>query len=1073
MNIKSTLFTVAVLCGLGFLTAQETSLLLRQPSISPNGNEIAFSYQGDIWTVSANGGRAQRLTIHESYETRPVWNAEGNLIAFQGNRHGGNDIFVIDRNGQNLQRKTYHSASDVNPNWGPDGSLWFNTRRLWQQTERNPEIFGFLPGNATPQRVMGGMGTNPTLDPGGNYVAFERGWCRIVREAYKGSANRDIWVWHKKSDTYTQLTDFEGQDHMPVWGDSNRLYFLSARNGRYNIYYIAFNNNKATPDVGEPQAVTNFTDEGVRHFHVNNRGDIVYTRGDGGVYLMKSGGQPRLLPITVSSDFRFYPEEKERFTTGVRDFAVSPDEKNIAFNVRGEIFVTRNDKEKSRTVRITDHPYRDQETQWLNDSTLLFISDRGGIEDLYLATSSDPGQSDLYLSLKSEVKKITSMDKGVFGYVLSPDRKKIAMEIGRGQLVVGEIDEKGKISNQKTLLDGWDNPSGLAWSPDSQWLAYSLSDLDFNSEIYVHKADGKSEPVNVSMHPRNDRNPVWSPDGSKLGFVSDRSDMNDNVWFVWLQEKDFEQTDLTRELQEEKSEDKKKSSEGKKKSKDKEVKAIQIDLDNIHRRLVQVTSQNGNEGSLLIGPKGEYFYYTTNNGGRVTGTGDRELKKIKWDGSDESVVVSKVSAFGLTWDKDGKNIYHVSRGRLAVLDVAKKKSENRPFSAAMTIDRPEERKQILDEAWRALNAGFYDPKFHGQDWKALKDQYSPRILKASTSQDFRDMANEMLGQLNASHMGLSGPNPEEVQADRTGYIGVEVVPVNGGVEVTRTLKRTPASRKNSMLYMGDKIEAVNGQAVTAGVNFWSLLDETREDLVYLQVAGKKGKREVVIEPSSSVRGAVYEDWVDERRRLTDEYSNGQLGYIHIQGMNWPSFEVFERELTASAYGKKGLIIDVRNNGGGWTTDMVMAILNNRQHSYTVPRGATDDLQKNHRQFQDNYPFGERLPFPHIKVPTIAMCNEGSYSNAEIFSHAYQALGHGKVVGTPTFGAVISTGAQGLIDGSRVRMPFRAWYVKKSGMNMENNPATPDIIVEEAPDSKEKNSDPQLKRAVDELLRSLD
>lgn len=249
------------------------------------------------------------------------------------------------------------------------------------------------------------------------------------------------------------------------------------------------------------------------------------------------------------------------------------------------------------------------------------------------------------------------------------------------------------------------------------------------------------------------------------------------------------------------------------------------------------------------------------------------------------------------------------------------------------------------------------------------------------------------------------------------------------------------------------------------------MDETRNDLVSLEVESRTGKREVIIEPAASLGSAIYEDWVEERRRLTDQYSNGQLGYIHIRGMNWPSFEVFERELTASAYGKKGLIIDVRNNGGGWTTDMVMAVLNTRQHSYTVPRGATDDL-KNHGQFKNNYPFGERLPFPVVKVPTIAMCNEGSYSNAEIFSHAYKALGHGKLVGTPTFGAVISTGGQGLIDGSFVRMPFRGWFVKESGMNMENNPATPDIIVEMLPDSKAKKSDPQLKRAVDELLSDL-
>ena len=1072
MNLR---FAIGLFMAVGLtlnMSAQDANSIYQDPAISPNGNEIAFSYQGDIWTVSAQGGRAQRLTIHESYEARPQWNKEGSHLVFQGNRHGNNDVFVIDKNGQNLVRKTFHSTADYSPSWAPDGSIYFNSRRLWQQTERNAEIFVLDPKESTPRRALGGMGYNPTVNAAGDMIAFERGWCRVVREAYRGAANRDIWVWNKKSDTYVQVTDFEGQDHMPVWGQGNRLYFLSARNGRYNIYAMTISGG-ARPSAGNAVALTNFTDEGIRSFQVNAKGQIVFTRGDGGIFYMASdNAKPKLVNITTTSDFRFYPEEKERFTSGVEDFAVSPNEKNIAFTVHGEIFVTRNDKEKSRTTRITDHPYRDRYVQWLNDSTLLFVSDRSGQEELYAASSADPEQSDLYLSMKSKVKKLTSTKEGVFYYDISPDKKRISIEIGRGQVDLADIDEKGKISNQKTIIDGWAGVSGLRWSPDSKWLAYSAQDLDFNSEIFIHKADGSSKPVNVSMHPRNDFSPFWSPDGSKLGFISDRNSMNSDVWFVWLKKDDWEKTRLGRELAEETASDKKGGDKkDKKDAKKSGAKPVVIDLANIHRRLVQVTSENGNEGSLLIGPKGDFFYYTTNNGGRITGTGDRAFKKIKWDGSDASVLSGNFRSFGLEWDKKGSKIYNVSRGRLSVFNTSSKKSEARPFAASMTIDKISEREQIMNEVWRALNAGFYDPNFHGQDWEQLRKKYRERILKASTAQDFRAMVNEMLGQLNASHMGLYGSNPEETQADRTGYLGVEVQPERGGVVITRKIGQAPADRKESMLRVGDKITAVNGQKVDASVNFWKLMDETRNDLVSLEVESRTGKREVIIEPAASLGSAIYEDWVEERRRLTDQYSNGQLGYIHIRGMNWPSFEVFERELTASAYGKKGLIIDVRNNGGGWTTDMVMAVLNTRQHSYTVPRGATDDL-KNHGQFKNNYPFGERLPFPVVKVPTIAMCNEGSYSNAEIFSHAYKALGHGKLVGTPTFGAVISTGGQGLIDGSFVRMPFRGWFVKESGMNMENNPATPDIIVEMLPDSKAKKSDPQLKRAVDELLSDL-
>jgi len=230
---------------------------------------------------------------------------------------------------------------------------------------------------------------------------------------------------------------------------------------------------------------------------------------------------------------------------------------------------------------------------------------------------------------------------------------------------------------------------------------------------------------------------------------------------------------------------------------------------------------------------------------------------------------------------------------------------------------------------------------------------------------------------------------------------------------------------------------------------------------------------VEIRPKAGLRRELYQEWVKSRRELTDQYSNGRLGYLHIQGMNMPSFERFERELTAAGYGKEGIVIDVRFNGGGWTTDYLMTILNVKQHAYTIPRGAVDNLQKEHLKFRQFYPFAERLPYFAWNKPSIALCNSASYSNAEIFSHAYQSLGIGTLVGEPTFGAVISTGGKRLMDGSFVRRPFRAWYVKATDKNMERVPAVPDIILENAPDSKAKGVDEQLQRGCEELLKQID
>jgi C-terminal processing protease CtpA/Prc len=395
------------------------------------------------------------------------------------------------------------------------------------------------------------------------------------------------------------------------------------------------------------------------------------------------------------------------------------------------------------------------------------------------------------------------------------------------------------------------------------------------------------------------------------------------------------------------------------------------------------------------------------------------------------------------------------------------------------IDYEQELAQIFDDAWRALDAGFYDPDFHGKDWDELREKYRPIALKASTKEDFQYIFNLMLGQLNASHMGLfRGENPKQTQKQTTGLLGIEGKHTKQGFEVTSVLPNSPADKIESKLNVGDVITAVNQQTISkqgrndSGVNFFATLTNQANSPVLLNVKSGDANKELVIWPTTSLSSERYDAWVEERRRLTEKYSGGRLGYLHIRGMNWTSFERFERELMAAGYGKDGIVIDVRYNGGGWTTDYLMAVLNVKQHAYTIPRGAAKDLSKEHQNFKDTYPYSERLPLSAWTKPSIAMSNENSYSNAEIFSHAYKALGIGKLVGRPTFGAVISTGGYRLVDGSLVRMPFRGWWVKESGENMDFTPAKPDIEVFNPPAYKAKGIDPQLQKAVEVLLGDL-
>jgi len=1072
--MKKLTLILVLFSGAGFITADaqnNETVLAREPAVSPDGTTVSFSFQGDIWTVPFTGGKAERLTIHEAYEGTPRWSPDGNFIAFNGGRFGNTDIFTIPADGGRSERITFFSGSDNLSDWTADNRLLFTSNRTFQHVEWDSELQQVAAEGGTPYRLMDALGDMPVMSPDGRYIAFVRGSCRISREQYEGPADKDIWIYDTQNKSFTEITKNSVNDFLPRWTDNRTLHFISARSGRYNIYTQKINAGGSAE--GEAVAQTTFGEDGVRYFDIADNGNIILERKTALYAISGSSDNLRKLAIELSSDYRFDPMEHKNYTGNINEYAVSPNGKYTAMTIRGEIFISKNDKEDQKAVNVSNHSYRDQSPTWLNDSTLIFSSDRNGQYDLYMVRSSDPNKPDIFETLKHEISRITDTREDETNPEVSPDGKKIVYQRGRGTLITADIDAGGELSDQKVLLDGWASPGGVSWSPDSRWLAYSLSDLNFNSEIYIHAADGSRDPVNITLHPRGDFSPLWSRDGSKIGFISNRNNGDNDLWFVWLKEEDWLKTEEDREEgyyfdDQEVKETEEKEEEG---EDTEEPEPVHIDFENIHERLWQVTSLPGSEGNLTISKDGETFYYTA---GSPAESGF-DLYSVKFDRSEtKRLTEGGRSPFGVTLGPDGEKLYAISRGRLAEIDPSSGQMTSLPFNARMQVHHKKEDEQVFEEAWRALNQGFYDPEFHGRNWERLKQKYKPWTLAASTSQDFRYMFNWMLGQLNASHMGMFGSDPEETQQERTGLLGIAVEPVENGVRVTNVVKNSPADKPKSKLYEEDVITKVEGEAIQPGTNFYSYLINNISEQVLFEVVGEDGeKREVVIRPAGSLSDQLYEEWVDSREKLTEKYSNGRLGYIHIEGMNWPSFERFERELMASGHGKEGIVIDVRWNGGGWTTDMLMTVLNVQQHAYTVPRGATDDLDENHEKFREHYPFGERLPLSWWTKPSVALANESSYSNAEIFSHAFKNLGIGKLVGMPTFGAVISTGGMGLIDGSFVRMPFRAWYVKATDKNMENGPAFPDVTVDNAPDSKINGEDPQLKKAVEVLLKQIE
>ncbi|NUN09025.1 MAG: PD40 domain-containing protein [Ignavibacteriaceae bacterium] len=1045
------------------------SKMLRQPSLNFDGSQIAFSYHGDIWTVPSTGGKAARITVHEATEMLPRFSYDGKDIFFSSNRYGNFDLFAISAGGGTPRQLTYNSAPDFLSSVEKNGRILFTTVREFVQLEREQEIYALDNGLATEYRLMDEIGFEPAPSPDGKFIAFVRGSNQVQREAYSGAAQRDIWLYNTVNKIYSKLTSSPKNDILPQWGDNSTLYFLSAAKGKYNLYSQKI--DAEGKPAGAPAQLTAFADYAVRYFSVSGDGKSIVMEQGADLFFMKSGGTPEKISVDASSDFKFDPVVSRTFAKEATEYAISPNGKLAALVVRGELFVKEADKEKTRSVNLSNHPFRDMNPVWLNDSTIIFTSDREDNNfDLYMVQPDDKDRPGIFRALKHKITRLTDTDEDESSPVISPDGKSIVYLLGAGNLLAASISASGKMSNEITLLKGWAEPSGVAFSPDSRYLAYSLTDLYFNDEIFIHEIKKDAAPVNVSMHPRGDRSPFWSADGSKLGFISERNNRSVDVWFAWLKKEDWEKTRTDweeRDAPAPKKEDKKSDSKDSAK-----VKPVKIDFENIYERLTQVTSFPGTEWNFVISRDGETFYFTATSS---TAKGS-DLYSIKWNGKDlKELTKGGTNPYALSTDKDVSSIYFFRMGgSLNKFDVKSEKQESLPYSMTMKVDFEKEKEQIFEEAWRAIRDGFYDPGFHGKDWDELKSLYKPLCMLASTSADFGYAFNYMLGELNSSHMGLSSNDRAETQKLTSGMTGAELFPVKNGMKVARVIPYSPASKETSRLNEGDIITSVNGTEYNTDLNFFSLLEGTVDKLLLLEVENEKGeKREVVLRPANDLRQLLYEEWVADRKKLTDKYSNGKLGYIHIQGMSMPSFEVFERELAAAGYGKEGIVIDVRFNGGGFTTDYLMLVLNYKQHAYTIPRGAAKDLEKEKMKFRQYYPTGERLPYAPWLKPSVALCNESSYSNAEIFSHAYKTLGIGTLVGVPTNGSVISTGAKGLMDGSMVRMPFRGWFTSATNVNQEvEGPAVPNIIVENSPGAKAKGTDEQLKAAVDELLKQI-
>jgi tricorn protease len=1000
----------------------------RTPDISPDGKQVVFSYLGDLWLVSAAGGEARHLTMHEKHDYLPAFSPDGTSIAFSSNRHGTYDVFVIPVEGGRPKRLTFDSADDFVTGWSPDSkSVLFASTRLTEYPYRQ-ELYTIPAAGGRAVRVSAFEGREGAFSPSGDQIAFVRGPGTWYRKGYRGSSNDDIWISSADGTNNRQFTSFNGQDNHPQWSaDGKTLYWVSECLGTpANI--VREDVDPEGPST--PQAVTHHKDDAVRRARLSGNGQwLVYECGaDIYVHNLNDGSERKLL-ITVHADDKTNPEKVTTFTSGASEFSLSPDERTIAFVVHGEIFAMPRTGGKAK--RLTDKAAFNHGVSWASDAKkLLFLSDRGGHEDIYLLESDDPDNADLLKAGRYKIKQLTNTPEAEIGVTFTPDHKRISF-LRAGKLMTMNPDG----TDQKVLIkDGviFD----YEWSPDGAWLVYARQDNSFASELFIVPAAGPTAadpPRNVTRFATYNGGVTWSRTNNKLAFISHRRKGLTSAFVLSLQ---------------------KPAAPGAPWSKS-------FDWDDIHLRVKQpaniaatqcAISGDGSKIAFRGVTDGQNDLWMANSDGsqvaRYT-TGNTNPTQIQWSKVFRSMV----------FFRDGAgNLRTASYGALGGANLT-----TIPFQAKMTIRREEVFAEMFEQSWRALHESFYDAKFHGANWNAVREKYRPLVGHVALKEDLYALISLMLGELNASHLGISGPIPVPEQATADLGLLFDDSYHGPGLKIAEVLRGGPADQRGIAIRPGDILLKIEGIDLSPGENLAKLLNDRAGETLSVLVAPPTDLRKATrvnlhAVARKQIAELMYERWIRKNAEKVHELSKGKLGYIHIPSMTDVGLDRFVRALYSDCFDKEGIVLDIRFNSGGYTHEQVLSYLTGKEHTLFHQRDGSSGLALN----SDDRRWTK---------PLVLLINNRSFSDAEIFPHAFRTMGLGKLVGQATGGQVIGTREIQLIDGSAFRTP-RIGVTTHKGVNMDKEGVLPDIAVEAHPDQLARGQDAQLERAVEVLTQDM-
>lgn len=1059
-----------LICLAGFFTltafagAQETPAWIRKNAISPDGKTIAFSYKGDIFTVPVVGGQARQLTSHRAYESDPMWAADSKHIVFVSTREDSKDLYLTTIEGGVPKRLTTLPGNETPVAVSAQGEVFF----LWFNADlQSPDYQGF-PGEpalyktnlegAAPQLVSSFTLSAMSIGPDGTILYEDyKGYEDPLRKHHTSSVTRDIWVVKGgigPKGTFVKLTDFEGEDRNPVLAaDGDTFYFLSER--------WKSNSNVFRSSIGHPEQVTQvtfFEKDPVRFLSVAKDGTVAYSH-NGDLYV-----GDKKLDITLSRD----EDQKEVNPMSLRSasaLAVSPNGKEIALVIRGDVFVTSIDYNTTR--RITNTAQQERGVSFSKDGReLYYASERYGCWSIY--KSSLTRKEDKYFVYATDFKeeRVSPEGETSFQMEVSPDGKWLAYLRDRTELVI--LPTKGgkpKSMHKGVNYSYSDGDLDFAWSPDSQYLltTWQADGGWNNSDIAVVDIES-GNITNLTQSGYSDGDFRWALGGKAMTFTSDKNGYRshgswgaqDDIYIMFFDGKAYtefgrskEQVEIDKMLLGEKAVEKAEKKE-KKDSVANKVEKVVLDLAAREDRVKRLTRFSNSIGDHFLTPDGSKLYFTQ----RL----EKGFDLCSRDIEKGDVTVVKKNVTGRFYPSpDGKHLYITSGSTISKLDVATGKDKAVSFSGDFEFKPQQEREYIFEHCWKQVKEKFYVEDLHGVDWNYMHDNYARFVPYINNDYDFADLLSEMLGELNGSH---TGARYRPRSSRNMGYLGVlyDLSWSGDGLKIAEVLPGGVLSNTDSEIAAGDVILSIEGHAIKAGDDWMKYLYERAGKQTVLRIKRGGKEKEYIVNPASSDTPLLYKRWVRQREEMVAKLSGGRVGYVHVEGMDSPSF----RELYSKALGKyrgaEALIVDTRHNGGGWLHDDLVTFLGGREYCLFTPRG----------QYIGHEPFNK-----WTKPSCVLVC-EDNYSDAAGFPYAYKSLGIGKLIGAPVPGTMTAVWWENQINAFLVfGIPQVGNWGVKDQRYMENFQIEPDIVVYNDPASILNGKDPQLEAAVAEMLKEIE